>query len=120
PEPGREEVRTTSLVAERLEAAGLRPTLLPVGTGLLADIGEPAPFTGRIALRADLDALRVADEKTVPYRSRRPGVCHACGHDVHTTVVLGAGLVLAELASRGMLTHAVRLIFQPAEELIPG
>lgn len=120
PEPGREEVRTTKLVAERLEAAGLRPTILPVGTGLLADIGTPAPFTRRIALRADLDALRVADEKTVPYHSRRPGVCHACGHDVHTTVVLGAGLVLAELAAQGLLTHAVRLIFQPAEELIPG
>jgi amidohydrolase len=129
PEPGREEFRTTKAVADRLTGAGLRPTVLPSGTGLLCDIdgadraaatGTAVPTAGRIALRADLDALRVADEKTVSYRSTRPGICHACGHDVHTAVVLGAGLVLAELAAAGILRHDVRLVFQPAEEIIPG
>ncbi|HEY8456399.1 MAG TPA: amidohydrolase [Actinopolymorphaceae bacterium] len=123
PEPGREEYRTTTLVADRLAALGLEPTRLPTGTGLLCDIGptaSPGRGRGRIALRADLDALRIADEKDVPYRSNRPGVCHACGHDVHTAIVLGAGIVLAELAGQGMVDHGVRLIFQPAEEVIPG
>jgi amidohydrolase len=124
PEPGREELRTTKVVADRLTRAGLATTNLPSGTGLLCDIGTPRPpggggRTARVALRADIDALRVSDEKKVPYRSTRPSVCHACGHDVHTSVVLGAGLVLAELAAAG-LGPPVRLIFQPAEEIIPG
>lgn len=117
PEPGREEFRTTRAVADRLGTAGLATTGLPVGTGLTCDIGPQPPI---VALRADLDALRVADEKNVPYRSTRPGMCHACGHDVHTSIVLGAGLVLAELANAGLLDHGVRLIFQPAEEILPG
>jgi amidohydrolase len=72
-----------------------------------------------VALRADLDALPISDEKQVPYRSTVPNVCHACGHDVHTAVVLGAGLFLARQASAGRLPGRVRLIFQPAEE-VPG
>lgn len=121
PEPGREEIRTSRVVTERLAAAGLGATQLPTGTGLICDLpGNSTSGAGRIALRADLDALRVADEKEVPYRSTRPGVCHACGHDVHTSVVLGAALVLKELADAGLLDANVRFIFQPAEELIPG
>ena len=72
-----------------------------------------------MALRADLDALPISDEKQVPYRSTVPNVCHACGHDVHTTVALGAGLFLARQAAAGRLPGRVRLIFQPAEE-VPG
>jgi len=117
PEPGREEVRTTRRIAERLAEAGLRTSVLPGGTGLLCDIGPDNP---QVALRADIDALRVADEKDVPYRSTTPGVCHACGHDVHTSVVLGVGLVLADLHAKGSLPHGVRLVFQPAEEVFPG
>lgn len=120
PEPGREEFRTTRAVTDRLQAAGLSPVGLPIGTGLLCDIDQPGLRPGRVALRADLDALRVVDEKDVPYRSTRPGVCHACGHDAHTAIVLGAGLVLAELAAARMLRQGVRLVFQPAEEIIPG
>lgn len=120
PEPGREETRTTRVVSERLAAAGLTATPLPTGTGLICDLAGNRNDSNRIALRADLDALRVTDEKEVPYRSTRPGVCHACGHDVHTAVVLGVGLVLKELADAGALNTDVRLIFQPAEELIPG
>jgi len=117
PELARAEIRTTRLIRERLEAAGLAPQLLPGGTGLVCDVGEGDPSLG---LRADLDALPVADEKDVPYHSTVPGVCHACGHDVHTAVVLGAGLVLAGLAAAGQLPGRVRLIFQPAEEVMPG
>ncbi|MFE6779007.1 amidohydrolase [Streptomyces sp. NPDC057702] len=79
--------------------------------------GDGRPF---LALRADIDALPIPDTKTVAYRSTVPDRAHACGHDVHTTVVLGAGLVLADLARQGRLPHPVRLIFQPAEEVLPG
>jgi amidohydrolase len=116
PELGRAERESTALVARRLEAAGLRPRLLPTGTGLTCDVGSgDGPV---VALRADLDALPVQDEKAVPYRSTTPGVCHACGHDVHTAILLGAGLALAEHAER--LPGRVRLVFQPAEERVPG
>jgi len=120
PEPGNSEYRTTRLVAERLTAAGLHPVLLPSGTGLLADIGADYSDRALVAVRADLDALPMADEKDVPYRSTIPGACHACGHDVHTTVVLGTGLFLAGQARAGLLPGRVRLIFQPAEEISTG
>jgi amidohydrolase len=124
PEPGYAEHRTTQRVARRLAAAGLHPVVLPKGTGLLADIGAGEnpddPERAVVALRADLDALPMADEKEVSYRSSVPGACHACGHDVHTTVLLGAGLFLAAQAEAGLLPGQVRLIFQPAEEAGTG
>lgn len=116
PELGRGEARTTDRIAEMLRGAGLSPRPLPSGTGLLCDIG-PAPTIG---LRADIDALPLQDAKSVHYRSTVPGVCHACGHDVHTTVVAGVGVYLAGIAAAGGLERGVRLIFQPAEELMPG
>jgi amidohydrolase len=120
PETGRAERRTTRVLIERLAAAGLDPVVLPGGTGLLADIAaaENSSYPERtvVALRADLDALPMDDEKDVPYRSTHPGACHACGHDVHTSVVLGAGLFLADQARAGLLPGPVRLIFQPDEE----
>jgi amidohydrolase len=119
PELGYHEHRTTSRVALRLAAAGLRPVVLPKGTGLIADIGDERSGGPLVALRADLDALPITDEKNVPYRSTVAGACHACGHDVHTTLLLGAGLFLADQASAGTLPGRVRLIFQPAEE-VPG
>jgi amidohydrolase len=117
PEPAYAERRTTRLVADRLARAGLRPVLLPQTTGLYADIGEGEP---RIALRADMDALPMDDEKAVPYRSTAPGLCHACGHDAHTAMLAGAGEFLAGQAARGLLPGGVRLIFQPAEETASG
>src|SRR5580704_2051809 len=118
PEIGYHEHRTTRRIKLRLEAAGLRPIILPKGTGLLVDIGSGTePVVG---LRADIDALPISDEKDVPYRSTVPGACHACGHDVHTTVLLGTGLVLARMAAAGGLPGRVRLIFQPAEEVPCG
>jgi amidohydrolase len=117
PEIGYHEHRTTRRVKQRLEAAGLRPAILPKGTGLIVDVGsgtEPV-----VALRADLDALPIGDEKNVPYRSTVANACHACGHDVHTAILLGTGLFLARTAAAGALPGRVRLIFQPAEE-VPG
>lgn len=121
PEVGRTERRTTDVVAEVLAGAGLTPRRLP-GTGLVCDLGPSAVESGRrrVALRADLDALPVPDECGEPWHSTSPGVSHACGHDVHTAVVVGAGLALAELAATGDLPTGVRLVFQAAEELQPG
>ncbi len=121
PELARTEQRTTAVVAQRLRAAGLEPRLLP-GSGLSCDIGPGAAVTGRrrVALRADIDALPVADTCGQPWHSTVHGIAHACGHDVHTAAVLGAGLALAALAPTGRLTTGVRLIFQAAEEVQPG
>ncbi|MDI3409301.1 M20 family metallopeptidase [Streptomyces cavernicola] len=123
PELGNQEFRTTAAIKARLERAGLAPRVLDTGTGLVCDIGSPdaEEQRGVLALRADIDALPIPDTKAgAPYRSTVPDRAHACGHDVHTTVVLGAGLVLAELHEQGRLPYPVRLIFQPAEEVLPG
>ena len=121
PELSRAEFRTTAAIAARLERAGLAPRVRGVGTGLVCDIvpagSEKLPF---LAFRADIDALPVEEANELEFRSRVPGVMHACGHDLHTTVVLGAGLTLAEMARAGRLARPVRLIFQPAEEVMPG
>ncbi|WP_433289672.1 amidohydrolase [Pseudonocardia sp. CA-142604] len=114
PELGRAEHRTTELVARRLMAAGLEPRTLPGGTGLVCDIG----FGDRcVALRADLDALPLQEDTGLPFASTVDGVMHACGHDAHTAMLLGAGLALASAPS---LPGRVRLLFQPAEEVQPG
>ena len=120
PELGYHEHRATRRIALRLAAAGLRPMILPKGTGLIADIGDNSDGSPLVALRADLDALPLSDEKQVSYRLTVPNACHACGHDVHTTIVLGAGLFLAQQAAAGRLPGRVRLIFQPAEEVAGG
>ncbi|MFE9307202.1 amidohydrolase [Streptomyces sp. NPDC088353] len=123
PELGNQEFRTTAAIKERLEKAGLAPRVLPTGTGLVCDIGGDPGGGGPavLALRADIDALPIPDTKSEsPYRSTVPDRAHACGHDVHTAVVLGAGLVLADLHRQGLLPRPVRLIFQPAEEVLPG
>jgi amidohydrolase len=115
PELGRQEFATTQFVADRLVEAGLNPKTLPGGTGLTCDFGpEHAP---RIALRADMDALPMAERTGAPYTSTVPGVAHACGHDAHTAMLLGAATALAGAPE---LPLGVRLIFQPAEELMPG
>ncbi|MGF2943987.1 M20 family metallopeptidase [Mycobacterium sp. Lab-001] len=115
PELGRQEYATTQFVAERLAEAGLNPKVLPGGTGLTCDIGpEHEP---RIALRADMDALPMAERTNAPYASRMPNAAHACGHDAHTAILLGAAQALA---SAPELPVGVRFIFQAAEELMPG
>jgi amidohydrolase len=119
PELSGHEYETAKFVYRQLSQAGLAPRLLPRRNGVICDV--PGNGTSRtvIALRADLDALPLPDVKDVPYRSIVDGVCHACGHDVHTTILLGAGLALAKLAQRGELPGGVRLLFQPAEETPP-
>jgi len=119
PELARNETRTSALLAARLAHAGVRVRPLS-GTGLIADIGPVDPAY-RVALRADLDALPVTERTGLPFTSKAFGVCHACGHDVHIAAVLGAGLALQEHASSlEAQGTGVRLIFQPAEEVIPG
>lgn len=117
---GRHEHHTTNAIIERLTNAGLKPRVLSSGTGVVCDVIGTAGDAPTMGFRGDIDALPLVDAKQVSYRSQVDGVCHACGHDVHTTIVLGTALVLAELASRGLLTRSVRLIFQPAEEITPG
>jgi amidohydrolase len=117
PELAFAEERTTKVVADRLGAAGIDVKLLPQ-SGLLAEVGRAGGPT--IALRADLDALAVDDLTDADWASTIPGVAHACGHDVHTAALLGAGLALAELHAADALPGRARLLFQPAEELMPG
>jgi amidohydrolase len=125
PEASRDEHRTTDLVAARLEQAGIDVRRAP-GTGLVADLGTTdsgAPDGSAlptVALRADLDALRMDDLTDDPWRSTVAGLAHACGHDVHTVSLLGAGLALARRHGRDPLPGRVRLLFQPAEEVMPG
>ncbi|NPA47084.1 MAG: amidohydrolase [Thermococci archaeon] len=108
PELKYEEERTSKIVEEHLREWGYR--IKRVGTGIIADIGEGKT----IALRADMDALPVQEENDVPYKSRVPGKMHACGHDAHTAMLLGAAKIIAEHADE--FSGRVRLIFQPAEE----
>jgi amidohydrolase len=117
PELGWHEVRTTEVLERKLVEAGLSPRVLPTGTGLICDVGSGDSC---VALRADIDALPVSDAVEAPWRSTIDGVAHACGHDVHASALLGAGLVLAGMARDGRLDRRVRLIFQPAEEVLPG
>lgn len=115
PELANEEVRTSAKVLEVLRDLGLDPRTV-ASTGVVVDIGEgPA-----VALRADLDALPLDEQNTFEHTSTRPGVMHACGHDGHTTILLGVAAALASSESaRDRLARcgrSVRLLFQPAEE----
>lgn len=120
PELGRREYHTTRLLVERLKAVGLQPRVLSSGTGVVCDVPGSSGAPPTLGLRGDIDALPLPDLKKVPYQSRVDGVCHACGHDAHTAIVLGTALVLKELHDRDQLSTSTRLIFQPAEELTPG
>jgi amidohydrolase len=117
PEVAWHEERTTTLVAKRLEGAGLSLQRLP-RSGVVAEVGDPAGPA--VALRADLDALAVDDLTHDPWQSVYDGVAHACGHDVHTSALLGAGLALATVHEKTPLPGRIRLLFQPAEEVMPG
>ena len=114
PELAGEEHQTAALVREALRTTAF--TVLPpfLQTDVVALLSGPKP--GRnVTLRADLDALPLTEQTDVPYRSTRPGLMHACGHDGHTAMLLGAALVLSSLQSR--LNGSVRLVFQPGEEV---
>ena len=115
PEIGYEEHRTAGVIARELARAGVPHRAgLAGGTGVLGHVaGAPGPA---IALRADIDALPIAERTGASWASTTPGTMHACGHDGHTTILLGAARVLAELALAGTLPRPVVFVFQPAEE----
>ncbi len=126
PEASGHEHLTTEIVVERLRVEGLDPHVLAIGTGLVCDISldpaiAPDPRTmPAVAIRADIDGLAMDDLSAAAYRSRVPGLAHACGHDVHTASVLGAGLALLDMRRTSPQRAMVRLIFEPAEEAVPG
>src|SRR3954451_17394038 len=114
PEPSFEEHETARFVAETLGSLGLQ-TERPTATSEVARLGSgPA-----IALRADIDALPIAEESGVEFASENPGVMHACGHDGHTAMLLGAARVLSDDAD-ALPGGELRFVFQPAEEMAPG
>jgi amidohydrolase len=117
PELSEHEVETAKYVAHQLRILGLEPQTEVGGHGIVAEI-EGAKPGKRLGIRADMDALPIQEENEVPYCSRNPGVMHACGHDGHTTVLLGTAQILTQL--RHQLRGSVRLIFQPAEETVGG
>ena len=114
PELAYQEHGTTALIAECLGSAGLAPTVLPGGTGLICDVGTG---TRCVALRADIDALPILEATGLPFASTSDGRMHACGHDAHTAILLGTALALA---SAPTLPGRIRMVFQPAEEGMPG
>jgi amidohydrolase len=117
PELGLEEHRTSARVCELLDEMGIEYQAGLAGTGVVGLI--PGHNDGSaVALRADLDALPLEDAKQTTYRSQVPGKMHACGHDVHTTILLGAARLLT--ARKTELQQPVKLIFQPAEETVGG
>jgi amidohydrolase len=118
PELSYQEVETSSFVAAQLQRMGLEVRAGIGGHGLTAFIRGKNPDSRLIALRADMDALPIQEQNTTEYRSKRDGVMHACGHDVHTSSLLGAAIILHEIRDRFQGT--VQLVFQPAEEVLPG
>jgi amidohydrolase len=114
PELSRQEFATTDLIAGVLRSVGLRPWMLPGGSGLICDVGTGDTC---VALRADLDALPLSESTDLAFKSTVDGACHACGHDMHATALLGAAL---SMAAAPELPGRVRFIFQPAEEVMPG
>lgn len=120
PELSYQEVETMKFVAGRLEELGIEYTTGVGGTGVVGIIraAHHPENMEVIALRADMDALPILEENQVAYKSKVDGVMHACGHDVHTAVLLGAAEILVEL--KDQLPQPVKLIFQPGEEKNPG
>ncbi|MBZ9705184.1 M20 family metallopeptidase [Mesorhizobium sp. ESP7-2] len=113
PEFGFEETRTAAFVAAKLREFGLDDVTEGVGgTGVVGTL-KRGSGNRAIALRADMDALRISEQSTAPYRSGNPGLMHACGHDGHTAMLLGAARLLA---GEGGFDGTVRFVFQPAEE----
>lgn len=118
PELSYEEHNTVKYVAGRLHSFGINVKEGIATTGLLAEIKGRNPGKKSIALRADMDALPIAEENDIPYKSKNEGVMHACGHDVHTASLLGTAKILNDIKEH--FEGTVRLLFQPGEEKNPG
>jgi amidohydrolase len=118
PELSYQEVETSSFVAAQLQRLGLEVQTGIGGYGLTAFIRGNNPESRLVALRADMDALPIVEQNDVEYKSKREGLMHACGHDVHTSSLLGAAIILNNL--REHVEGTIQLVFQPAEEVLPG
>ena len=115
PELSNHELQTTERITRWLRQGDIRLLPLPLKTGVVAEIGHGEPV---IALRADIDALPIDEAVDHPWRSQQPGVMHACGHDLHTSVMLGVAHRLRQQEQQ--LPGRVRILFQPAEETFNG
>jgi amidohydrolase len=118
PELSCQEYATSAFVAEELEKLGIPCKRGIAKTGVVGLIEGKNPDSKVVALRGDMDALPIQEENNTDYRSLNPGVMHACGHDVHTSCLLGAARILSE--TKDQWTGSVKLIFQPSEEKLPG
>lgn len=118
PELSFEEVQTALFVQKKLDEYGISYQKNVAGFGIIGIIKGKNPTKKTIALRADLDALPIEEKNDVPYKSKNYGVMHACGHDVHTSCLLGAAKILNEI--RDQFEGTIKLIFQPGEEKLPG
>lgn len=118
PELSFEETETSKYIAAVLDTLGIQYTKGVVKTGIVALIKGKNPDKKVVMLRADMDALPIAEQNQTDYISKNPGVMHACGHDVHSAGLLGAAAILNEFKSEWEGT--VKLIFQPGEEVLPG
>lgn len=118
PELSFEEFETVKWVKSKLDEFGVTETTPIANTGLLAFIRGKNPDKKVIALRADMDALPILEQNDVPYKSKNEGVMHACGHDVHTSSMLGAAKILNKLKDE--FEGTIKILFQPGEERLPG
>ncbi len=118
PELSFDEEKTAAYISECLSSRGIEHQTGVAGHGITGLIKGRNPEKKVVALRADIDALPISEENDVPYRSLNKNVMHACGHDVHTTCLLGAIIILNERKSE--FEGAIKFIFQPAEEKLPG
>ncbi len=118
PELSFQEYKTSEFIQQQLREAGIPFTSGHVKTGVVALIHGKNPGKKTILLRADMDALPIAEKNEVPYKSANPGVMHACGHDVHSAIALGAAFILQQLKEEWEGT--VKIMFQPGEEVLPG
>ncbi len=117
PELSFHEYQTSAYVAQKLDELGIKYQKM-ANTGLVAMIKGEKPSDAVVALRADMDALPIVEANEVPYKSKNAGVMHACGHDAHTSSLLGTAKILTELKNE--FGGTIKLIFQPAEEKLPG
>lgn len=118
PELSFQEYDTANFVSSRLQEFGISHSNGVAETGIVALIKGKNPDSRVIALRGDMDALPIFEQNEVSYKSKNPGVMHACGHDVHTSCLLGVGWIINQL--KDQLEGTIKLIFQPGEEKIPG
>jgi amidohydrolase len=118
PELSFQEFRTAEYISSQLGEFGIAHTTGHAGTGVVALLKGKDPESRTLLMRADMDALPIEEKNDVPYRSCKPGIMHACGHDVHTACLLGAAFILNEM--RDQWKGTIKLMFQPGEEVLPG